>query len=311
MPLSPPKRPAAVVVDQQRASACLKGASRSAIISSRSSARCINSPPSTSQRPAPSEACRRYCKSRRPPCRCAAQSIGAAAAAVSTAKCTTSGLPTPALQNRIHLFRLRQRARESRRAQSLRCNPAARCALPPSAKPDRRAPVRRVHVRLGQLFPAPSPRATCSRSISPVERCGTPYSLAASLACVPLPAPGGPRKITARRALHEAAPDQAYRRLRSLPFLDEAFVVAHDQLRVRSAAQCPWPRRPRSAAKCRRNKTRCSGLPAQTATCGCQTTCPERPADAAGGFRRSSIPAAGKPRPDRRRRQTSAGAGCG
>src|ERR1700733_5752599 len=64
--------------------------------------------------------------------------------------------------------------------------------------------------------------------MSPVERCGTPKYLATCLACVPLPAPGGPRKITARPSVWRctssipAAPQ--------LSFLDEALVIAHHQL---------------------------------------------------------------------------------
>ena len=34
-----------------------------------------------------------------------------------------------------------------------------------------------------------------SRKMSPVEMCGIPYAFAASLAKVPFPAPGGPKKI--------------------------------------------------------------------------------------------------------------------
>ena len=34
--------------------------------------------------------------------------------------------------------------------------------------------------------------STASRRISPVEICGTPRLFASRLACVPLPAPGGP-----------------------------------------------------------------------------------------------------------------------
>src|SRR5580700_4393855 len=52
---------------------------------------------------------------------------------------------------------------------------------------------------IGSAFtPSGVPRATCSRSMSPVERCGTEYLAASFFACVPFPAPGGPRKITAR-----------------------------------------------------------------------------------------------------------------
>src|SRR5580658_5461405 len=48
------------------------------------------------------------------------------------------------------------------------------------------------------FIPSGVPLAMCSRSMSPVERCGTEYLPASFFACVPFPAPGGPRKITAR-----------------------------------------------------------------------------------------------------------------
>src|ERR1700752_3579171 len=47
-------------------------------------------------------------------------------------------------------------------------------------------------------MPSDVPLAIFSRSMSPVDKCGTPKCLASTLACVPFPAPGGPRKITAR-----------------------------------------------------------------------------------------------------------------
>ena len=41
-------------------------------------------------------------------------------------------------------------------------------------------------------------RAICSRSKSPVARCGQPVSLVSILPVVPLPEPGAPNNITAR-----------------------------------------------------------------------------------------------------------------
>ena len=52
---------------------------------------------------------------------------------------------------------------------------------------------------IGLAFaPSGVPLAICSRSMSPVERCGTENLAASFFACVPFPAPGGPSKITAR-----------------------------------------------------------------------------------------------------------------
>src|SRR6202522_3806953 len=49
--------------------------------------------------------------------------------------------------------------------------------------------------------PSSVPRVTASRNMSPVERCGRFSSFEIRLACVPFPAPGGPRKISASFAV--------------------------------------------------------------------------------------------------------------
>src|SRR5438034_11594131 len=62
------------------------------------------------------------------------------------------------------------------------------------------------------------PAAIASRRISPVAICGIPYSEAIRFACVPLPAPWGPRMRTFTSGL-----------------LQEAFVGAHHHLRLHLA----------------------------------------------------------------------------
>ncbi len=63
--------------------------------------------------------------------------------------------------------------------------------------------------------PSGVPAATASRSISPVAICGICHSPASSRAWVPLPAPGGPRKISRTRQLLRAkAPERVLERLR-------------------------------------------------------------------------------------------------
>src|SRR5579863_5093109 len=88
------------------------------------------------------------------------------------------------------------------------------------------------------FMPSGVPLATCSRSISPVERCGTEYLAASFFACVPFPAPGGPSKITARLSssggrfsgttglVAMLLPPAAQPALPS-----KSFVIPHDQLR--------------------------------------------------------------------------------
>src|SRR5207344_501709 len=77
----------------------------------------------------------------------------------------------------------------------------------------------------------------CSRSISPVERCGTEYLAASFFACVPFPAPGGPSKITARlsssggRVCGTTGLVAMFLPSTAQPALpSKTFVVAHDQL---------------------------------------------------------------------------------
>src|SRR5260221_11456979 len=43
--------------------------------------------------------------------------------------------------------------------------------------------------------PSGVPAFTAARNMSPVEICGMPKCLVRNVACVPLPAPGGPRRI--------------------------------------------------------------------------------------------------------------------
>ena len=43
--------------------------------------------------------------------------------------------------------------------------------------------------------PSSVPALIAARSMSPVEICGMPYFLVMKLACVPLPAPGGPNSM--------------------------------------------------------------------------------------------------------------------
>src|SRR5215475_8252743 len=90
-------------------------------------------------------------------------------------------------------------------------------------------------------WPSEVPCDTCSRSMSPVERCGAENRRASSFAWVPFPAPGGPRKITARSSfscgrMSEVTPSSPsdYRTLAPAAdpaFPCESFIVAHDQLR--------------------------------------------------------------------------------
>src|ERR1700722_6843562 len=68
------------------------------------------------------------------------------------------------------------------------------------------------------------------RSMSPVDRCGTPHCLATRFDWVPLPAPGGPRKMYARLRGMLTAPSAATAP-HPTALADKAFVVAHDELR--------------------------------------------------------------------------------
>src|SRR3970040_930535 len=70
--------------------------------------------------------------------------------------------------------------------------------------------------------------------MSRVERCGTPCTLATCMACVPFPAPGGPRKISARLVPCDAmtAPPQLSAATAQPALLHKTFVMAHDELRL-------------------------------------------------------------------------------
>src|SRR5262245_12903667 len=79
--------------------------------------------------------------------------------------------------------------------------------------------------------PSAVPAAMASRSMSPVEMLGMRSQAATRPACVPLPAPGGPRKITrvpAGSGDGLPAPTDASPLARPA----EALVVAHDELRL-------------------------------------------------------------------------------
>src|SRR5664279_3896412 len=66
-------------------------------------------------------------------------------------------------------------------------------------------------------MPSGVPALMCARNMSPVAMWGTPASVAMAVACVPLPAPGGPN----------------IRRSRATELLrQEALVVPHRQLRL-------------------------------------------------------------------------------
>src|SRR6266851_2100367 len=82
-------------------------------------------------------------------------------------------------------------------------------------------------------IPSGVPRPTWSRNMSPVERCGTPKRRAISFDWVPLPAPGGPTKITARPSV-AAGPTAAGLRVAAAthpPLFRKAFVMPHHELR--------------------------------------------------------------------------------
>src|ERR1700735_2382321 len=77
------------------------------------------------------------------------------------------------------------------------------------------------------------PRVTASRSMSPVERCGSFSSFEIRLACVPLPAPGGPRKISAILAADCTGdrPTSLAAAATHSALAHETVVVPHHQLR--------------------------------------------------------------------------------
>src|SRR6516225_10972978 len=91
---------------------------------------------------------------------------------------------------------------------------------------------------IGLAFsPSGVPFAICSRSMSPVERCGTTYFPASTFAWVPFPEPGGPRKITARSSFATgrcssatlSSPSSLATAAHSA-FARKAFVITHDEL---------------------------------------------------------------------------------
>src|SRR5579883_3025028 len=72
--------------------------------------------------------------------------------------------------------------------------------------------------------------AISARKMSPVDRWVKPYFDASTFDCVPLPEPGAPRRMTIKLAAPHVEPALAH-----LALLQEAFVVAHDQLRLELA----------------------------------------------------------------------------
>ena len=82
----------------------------------------------------------------------------------------------------------------------------------------------------------------------------------------------------------------------------KSFVVAHHQLRFDLLHRIHGHAHHDQQRRAAEIKLTCSGHRARSATCGCRTTCPTTPANAAGECQRSSIPAASKPSRDRRRR---------
>ena len=81
-------------------------------------------------------------------------------------------------------------------------------------------------------WPSGVPAAMASRSMSPVEMRGTPRCAASRAACVPFPAPGGPRKMTRGRAPARALRASVGHGSSGPCPAREAVVVAHDELRL-------------------------------------------------------------------------------
>src|SRR5882672_1717571 len=75
------------------------------------------------------------------------------------------------------------------------------------------------------FLPSSLPEATAARSMSPVESWTRPRSCCRSCAWVPLPAPGGPRRIKFIDPLSSAPAAQP-------GFLDEALVLVGQQMRL-------------------------------------------------------------------------------
>src|SRR4029079_4809766 len=80
--------------------------------------------------------------------------------------------------------------------------------------------------------PRAVPAAMASRSMSPVEIFGTRRCPARRAACVPLPAPGGPRKMTRAPIAGSGLGLESATDPSPLARPSEALVVAHDELRV-------------------------------------------------------------------------------
>jgi hypothetical protein len=166
-----------------------------------------------------------------------------------------------------------------------------------------------LHDRLGQR-PSSVPRLMASRSMSPVERCGTCMLCAKRFAWVPFPSSRRPQKISARlRAIHRPNARLINRGGPARGPCHKPFVIPHHQLRFQLLHRIHGHAdhdQQRSAAEIKLHVQ----SPSRTNRhmCG-RTSC--RPAtSAAGEFRKSSTPAAGKRSPDRRRRRTSSASKC-
>ena len=116
------------------------------------------------------------------------------------------------------------------------CGVGLRRAAPRSS----RSSARRARARPDAMIsptcrPSSVPSACAARNMSPVETCGMPYSAEMRFACVPLPAPCGPRtsRFTARSPRRSASSSA-----------------------TPSGASCRARRRRRSAPRCRRARAR-------------------------------------------------------
>ena len=128
----------------------------------------------------------------------------------------------------------------SLRGKPSRTKPLACVGRGRAARGSARSSARRERARPRRGSARPAARASvcaaiAARNMSPVEMCGIPYSAATRFACVPLPAPGGPRtsRFTSgspRRSASSSA--------------------------TASAASCRARRRRRSAPTCRRARRR-------------------------------------------------------
>ena len=184
---------APVVVDQ-RARVCFRTPrSRSAITASGSSARWMNSPPSTSQRPSTFGGCRKYCKSRRTPCRSFAR---------STAHQRLSATDEVDHQGRLHNhfastihpgISPEAGSAENRPTQNRENNQAGNALI--HHLQNHRVSGQDCHVPSSGLAitRAPYPR-DMSRSMSPVERWGIAYSWPAPWPAFPFPSPEAQEK---------------------------------------------------------------------------------------------------------------------